>query len=659
MEFLEKNRRFSFKLDGADGANLNFKTDVTRDGNKIITEYTFDGGLRITNIATEYEKFGAYEWVNYIENTSDKPSGIISELWDCDCTLPLEHEDEPKCFAEKPDPKTATKIYAPNGSNAASEEFLCDIDKMYDMHRTNHILVGQTKKYAAKGGRSSSGAFAPFFNIHKNGKGYIAAIGWSGQWNCEITRLTDGVRLKTKIEDTNFRVMPGEKFRTSSVVILPYEANAESSQNIWRRLVKEHFSPKDAEGKNLPAPLCASVWGGMPSDDVIERVNALEENEIPVEYIWMDAGWYGKDTAPTPDEFEGDWPQHNGDWRVSEKIHPNGLRDVSEVIHKNNLKFLLWFEPERVVKRVARDVPFFARHPEYLLESPEEEQPSFLLDLGNEKAYAYCRDMLCDMIDSLKIDCYRNDFNFDPLPFWRAKDSEDRRGISEIKYINGLYRLWDELRTKFPNLLIDNCASGGKRIDIELLRRSMPLWRSDFQCPKNPDVDVLQCHAAGFGSWMPFSGTDSGKIIDEYSFRSSHSPALTTMSIYSKSSDYKSAERMKKLKKYVEEYITVRPYLSEDFYPLTEPSHKDDVWCAMQYDRPEKRDGVVEIFRRENSPYETARFHLRGIDKNASYLFCDADGGEFEISGSALFSDGLEICIKEKRKAKIYFYKAV
>lgn len=63
----------------------------------------------------------------------------------------------------------------------------------------------------------------------------------------------------------------------------------------------------------------------------------------------------------------------------------------------------------------------------------------------------------------------------DPLEYWQAADVEDRQGITEIRHIEGLYKLWDELRQEFPNLIIDNCSSGGRRIDMETISRSLPL----------------------------------------------------------------------------------------------------------------------------------------------------------------------------------------
>ena len=142
MEFLKNNKRLSFKLDGQSAWDLDFESEVTEDDNILTTVYRFKNGLKVTNIAKKYEKFGAYEWVNYFENTSDISTGIISELWDCCCTLPLEHEEDRKWEAYFPDTKTATKVYAPIGSVWSKTEFCCDIDNIRDNRRINHIYPG-------------------------------------------------------------------------------------------------------------------------------------------------------------------------------------------------------------------------------------------------------------------------------------------------------------------------------------------------------------------------------------------------------------------------------------------------------------------------------------------------------------------------------------
>lgn len=96
-----------------------------------------------------------------------------------------------------------------------------------------------------------------------------------------------------------------------------------------------------------------------------------------------------------------------GDWRVSPLTHPQGLLDVSEKFHDAGLKLLLWFELERVIK----NTPITKGYPEYFSDIGNND---LLLDLGDDKAWGYCFNTLCELIENLKIDCYRQNFNFQP-----------------------------------------------------------------------------------------------------------------------------------------------------------------------------------------------------------------------------------------------------
>lgn len=373
------------------------------------------------------------------------------------------------------------------------------------------------------------------FNIHRQGAGVIFAIGWTGQWRCDLDRTESGLRIRTKIEDTNFRLFPGEKIRTSSIVIMPYTGTVTDSQNKWRRLVKDEFSLIGKPGRDKAGVFCAGVWGGMSDSGVLSRIHTIRENKLPFEEIWMDAGWYGTDDKPSSDEFEGDWHSQLGDWRINPLHHPNHLTDVAEAIQKAGLNFLLWFEPERA----RATSPIAKEHPEYFLTSADKENQNLLLNLGNEQAWNYCFNTLSELIENLNLHYYRQDFNMSPLPYWRNNNAEDRLGISEIKHIMGLYRLWDALLDRFPHLMIDNCASGGRRIDIETLRRSVPLWRSDAQCPANYPCEIAQMHNMSFSAWMPYSGTGSGREWgDWYRARSAYAGALMTQYSWSERESY-------------------------------------------------------------------------------------------------------------------------
>ena len=652
MDRILQQKRLDFLYDGVPFSELACTTEQTESGNELTTVYTLKDGLKITNVLTRHGD--AYEWVNWFENTSATSSGIVSNLLDCSADFPMPHEEFFNRKAWQQNFEDVTQLYIPSGSHWAYDEFTNYPHRMDDVRFIGQAAPNRSRKYACTGGRSSE-TTAPFFNVHFQGMGYIFAIGWSGQWNCEIRRHEDGLLFKSGIEDTNFRVLPGEKFRTSSIVIMPYEGTVIEGQNKWRRLVRKHYSLVGQPGRDEYGPLCLSVWGGMTTQAVLKRLETAKKNDLPYEYLWMDAGWYGIDTAPTPDEFEGDWADHTGDWRVSPLIHTNKLKDVADAVHAAGMKFLLWLEPERVIATT----PIVGEHPEYFYEPYNASTKNRLLNLGNPAAWDYCYETLCGLIEDLGVDCYRQDFNMPPLPHWKHSDADDRRGISEIKHINGFYRLWDALLNRFPHLLIDNCASGGRRIDIETLRRSIPLWRSDYQCSANYLVEAAQCHHLGFNRWLPYSGTGSGRMYDTYRIRSAYSPARNTGYAFSEREAFgDDPEKMAWLRKYLNKYLKVRPLMEEDFYPLTEVNDCLDTWSAAQFDRPSHKDGVLQFFRRDKSPYATANFIFNAVKREAEYTFTDADTDAcFTMSGEELIQNGLTVTLPEKRSSKLLFYK--
>ena len=146
-----------------------------------------------------------------------------------------------------------------------------------------------------------------------------------------------------------------------------------------------------------------------------------------------------------------------------------------------------------------------------------------MFDLGNKEAREWLCRYIGDLIERNGIDYYRQDFNMEPDKYWAAHDEAGRTGMKEIRHVEGLYAFWDYLLERFPGLLIDNCASGGRRLDLETTSRSAPLWRSDYYHYDDPDG--YQGHTYGLNFFLPIHGTGILQT-DEYSFRSSISSAL-------------------------------------------------------------------------------------------------------------------------------------
>ena len=651
---IRKQTWLSFLIDGKPFTEYSPTITEENTENRTVRTYLFDGGLKVTSTFNYYPEFDACDWVNEWENTGDSETGIISELWDASVTLPF-----PPCApkttgkAYTHESKNVIKVYAPRGSEWSGNEFYRNVDEFCsNRHKWWFQDVGDKKRFQSEGGRSANSEHAPFFNFKHGAEplGYVVAVGWTGQWNVEAERTAEGIRFKSKIEDTCFKILPGERFRTSSVSILSYKGEFEDAQNTWRRFIRAVYSPiKDPQSELIYS---AGLWGGMSTKGCLKRIRIVEKEKIPFNCYWMDAGWYGSGTAESPDEYEGDWASHTGNWEVNPTRHPDGLLDVANAIEKSGKRFILWFEPERIRK----GTPIVSQHPEYLIFPRDEANQNILLNLGSPSAWDYCYGILSEMIERLHVTLYRQDFNFCPLGYWRSADAPDRKGITEILHINGLYRLWDALLKRFPGLIIDNCASGGRRIDIETMRRAIPLWRSDAQCPAEIDPSITQSHALTFGSWMPYSGTGTGRtLFDTYRVRSAYAPTLSTNYTFSERDDFGSDPKaIEWIKERAEEFLLVRPYLYKDIYPLTKPGAESDKWCAVQYHDPDTDSGIVLAFRREDAPYPTADFDLRSLTDGKKYLFTDADSGEtFTLDSAAL-----SLSIKEKRVSRLYFYKA-
>lgn len=660
MDFLKNNQRLTFKYGGVDFSKLKRTVSTKEQSGEYVTEYILPDGLKITNIAKKYDKYGAYEWVTYFENTGEKDTDVISELFDCDADFAFEYDKRVASLAFVPKPNT-TKIFNPNGSTCNPDDFCADADEVFHaVDKINYIFPGDEKIYAADGGRSSQ-KHAPFFDINRMDKGVIFAIGWTGQWNCRLKRNDTHINIRTGIEGVHFKLYPNEKVRTSSIVILPYETGQMNAHNQWRRLLKEHFSLIGQAGRPQQVPFSSMLWGGLSSDEMVERINKIGNNKLGFDFIWVDAGWYGKSKLSCPNEFEGDWYEYTGDWSINTNYHPDALQDVAKAVKNHNMKFLLWFEPERV----RASTPIAKEHPEYFFRINTDNDwgdGNCILNLGDDDAWNYCYDTLCEKIETLGIDCYRQDSNFEPLKYWRENEKTDRRGINEIKHIVGMYRLWDALLERFPNIIIDNCASGGRRIDVETLRRSVPLWRSDYQCSANFDVDITQTHTMGFSWWIPYSATGAGRVIgDTYRMRSTYNPGMSSSYWYSEvDAFHQTKEEIAWIKKTNMEFLRVRPYYSCDFYPLTEPALDHSNWCAYQFDRPEENDGIVMVFKREKSPFISANFHLGALQKDKMYQFIDADTEEsFEVSARELKDNGFTQTIREQCAAKLYYYKVI
>jgi alpha-galactosidase len=523
------------------------------------------------------------------------------------------------------------------------------------MMREDNLVAGSSR-LSGTGGRSSVDSM-PYLNFEGEGEGLMLGIGWTGQWCAEVSADSDLVRFEAGIENFDSYLKPGETVRLPSILLIAWEGDSSlRGHNLLRRFINDELLPKYS-GETLQAPSCAPAWGGMTAAKHLERIAEIQARKLRYDYYWVDAGWYGT-SGPSADEFSPNWGCQAGDWRVDAEIYPNGLSEVSEACHRAGLKFLLWGEPERAV----HGRPTTLEHPEWFLgPHPRAEGNGLIINYGNPEAWTWAVETFSRLIAENGIDCYRQDFNASPLPFWTANDEENRVGITEAKYVDGLYRFLGELRRRFPHLLIDNCAGGGRRLDFEMMRHSVPLWASDMQvhsdCLAERNMQLVQ----GLSFWLPqFAFGTQFHPGDTYHIRSALAAGLTFFFCYNERVELSPEYPYDWHRERLEEYHRVKEFFSGDFYPILESSSSFKTWAAYQFDRPDLGAGVVLFFRKRESPFVQGHFVLQGGDPDALYELEDGGTPGLErYSGAALFRNGIPITLPNPASSKLLFYRKV
>jgi alpha-galactosidase len=203
------------------------------------------------------------------------------------------------------------------------------------------------------------------------------------------------------------------------------------------------------------------------------------------------------------------------------------MKAVGDAAHAAGLDFILWVEPERVMKGLCvgnltcgynEAIELLRAHPEWgRCVGGVNTQPTGK-DLGSIQclwyygaagALEWMQQRLSSMIEDWGVDIYRQDRNgASPYGYWKLGETAERVGASEALHIGGMYDLFDHLKVSKPSLLIDNCASGGRRLDLEMMRRSIPLHRTDWQ--PSPTFTPAQGHTYGLSQFIPVQGPSYG-----------------------------------------------------------------------------------------------------------------------------------------------------
>jgi alpha-galactosidase len=622
---LETTPPFSFTYDGRASEALLPQWKATRSSREVDrtrVEHSLvytdpETGLEVRCVAVEYRDFPTVEWTVYFKNRGQVDTPILKDIQAVNLNLHLPGGGE-------------FLLHHFTGSPCRADDF--------EPHETP-LKPGSSKRITAAGGRPSNSDW-PYFNLEWPGRGLILAVGWPGQWAAQFTRdQADGLHLTAGQERTQLRLTPGEEIRTPLMVLQFWQGDWVRAQNIWRRWMLAYNLPRPG-GKLPPVQMAACSshqFGEMIHADTASQklfIDRYLEERLPLDYWWMDAGWYWCD---------GSWPK-TGTWEVDTNRFTGGLRPICDHAHAKGVKTIVWFEPERVHSGTW----LAEQHPDWILGGTK----GGLLNLGNPEALHWVTEHVDHLLTEQGIDLYRQDFNLDPLEHWQKADPEDRQGIAENHHVTGYLAYWDELRRRHPDMLIDSCASGGRRNDLETLRRAVPLLRSDYIMEPVGN----QGHTYGLSFWVPFQGTGTGSgELSPYLLRSTMLTHFTAcFDVRRKDLDYDMLRRvLAQWRRYAQCYFG-------DYYPLTPYNLDHSLWIAWQFDLPEKDQGMIQAFRRDQSVYESARFKLMGLNAGSRYLVTNLDSREATtLSGRELTEQGLTVAIATRPGDTVITYSRV
>jgi alpha-galactosidase len=631
---------FSFKYDGKDSSQFlstwhQAQETVPSEGGQL-HRYTFSDPATDLKVVAEVRTFTGYDaldWVLTFTNESNADTPIIENI-------------EPLNWTITP-PAGNCIVHHARGSDAKPTDF---------EPLTEPLASGGTVTLASKNGRSSDTNTLPFFNLQMGDRGLIGAVAWTGNWSATFDYTKPkALTMTAGMQKTHFLLHPGETVRTPRIVLLNYHGDVDDSQNLWRRMVLAYYSPRDQQGKTVVPPLCVGTWGTELISAKLDFIKQYQDKKIPAEVYWVDAGWYGNETPKpgTTIDSNSPWWRQRGNWWPNPQTYPDGLAPLGQAVHDAKMRFLLWIEPEEA----DPDTDLRKQHSDWFFLPPTCDNPgTALVNLGNTEARQGITDLVSKIIGDAGIDWYRQDFNVRPQPSWDGADTADRIGISEINYITGLYRFLDDLRSQHPGLQIDNCASGGRRLDLEMMSRSVSLWRTDNECaPFDPAVG--QAQTQGLNPWVPLNAGCYGGVA-------SGTPGDGASLLYAVRSNYSSGfdfnpGPLDNLKEIDEEYLEVRPYFVGDFYPLKDYSTDTSSWAVWQFDRPDLKAGMALVFRRQGSALSSVQPELKAIDPQAQYeveIRMGLDKGPSnKMSGKDLTN--LQVSIPDEPGSALLFYK--
>ena len=466
-----------------------------------------------------------------------------------------------------------------------------------------------------------------------SGSVYGMNLVYSGNFLAKVqTDQYDKMRAAMGIHPENFRwpLEPGEEFQAPECVLVYSDEGLGKMTRTFHDLYRDHLLPE--KWKDRERPVLVNNWEATMMDfttDVLLEF-AQEAAKLGIDMLVMDDGWFGQ----RDNDDCG-----LGDWYINEKKLPGGLKRLSEEVNKLGLKFGIWIEPEMI----SEDSDLYRAHPDWAFQlkgrTPGNWRHQLVLDLTRDEVFEAVYGQIYASLSTGNIAYVKWDMNRPLCDVGNLVLPAGRQGEIAHRYVLAVYRMQQRLMEDFPDILFENCSSGGARFDPGMLSFSPQIWTSD-------DTDAIERLYIQEGTAICYPLSTMGAHVSVCpNMQTGRTVPFDTRALvamagtfgYELDVRHLSEEDRKAVPRQIALFRKVNPVVrTGDYYRIASNRENGyyDCWEVVKKDRSLAYMTFVQTLSQPNMP--SRRIRLQGLDPDKMYaVSCDFCGAR-DFDGRAL-----------------------